>query len=162
MIQEFETSEFMSTIIIERAKKVQPGKKGQLSFRRLFDISNRVMKDNPQIRISISSRSIESFCASMKIECNQRKIEVNPINGMFEEKLCQYKPIDENIDHQGDSSWPRPPALRSGLGGRERKGSRSSISAPRASLTSSAVSKGGPCRPFPSLHGQRAHKPDRA
>lgn len=98
MIQEFETSEFVSTIVIERAKKVQKGKKGQLSFKRLFDISNRVMKYNPQIRISISSRSIESFCSSMKIECNQRKIEVGQFDHKFEDKLCQYKPIDKKVE----------------------------------------------------------------
>ena len=98
MIREFETSEFMATIVIERSKRLKQRKKGQLSFQRLFDISNRVMKDNPTIRITINSKSIEAFCSSMGIKYSQHIIVVDKTIDAIETKLSQYKPVDKVVE----------------------------------------------------------------
>lgn len=97
MIKEFDTSEFLSTLILNRFESHRYNKNGKVGFKRIFMISHKVMRENPSIRIRISSSSIESFCAFVKIRCAEQKIILTKADLEKVAKLNQYKPIDENV-----------------------------------------------------------------
>jgi len=95
MIREYDTSEFLSTIILARNEAHKYESKGKVGFKRVFTISHRVMKENPTIRIRISTTSIRSFCAFMKIECQDQEIILKKLDNHMTDKLQQFRPLDE-------------------------------------------------------------------
>ena len=97
MIREFDTSEFLSTLIINRFENHKYNKKGEVGFKRVFMISHRVMRENPSIRIKISSTSIKSFCAFAKIQCDEQKIILTKADDKKMAKLSQYKPLEDYV-----------------------------------------------------------------
>ena len=101
MITKFDTSEFLSVVIAEKAK---PQTATVIKYHDLFTTSNKIVKKNRDIRIRMNTVSIKEFCnflndkCEVHVSCNETEITIqeNPANKIA--KLKRYNPTNDVAD----------------------------------------------------------------